>query len=291
MKMIYVQIKAGLGNQMFQYAFGRAKSIDQNRPLVLDVSWYGNYAKRDTPRDFILDKYNIQARIADDAELVKFNNPIRRFIRKISLRLSAKKNNAFRPSEARSRREYFEGYWSNQGYFKNHAETIRNDLTLKNPLSPATISIVKQMDENRVRGIDNISVHIRRGDCVTNVHAASYQGTVDTSYYDESHRYFAEKIGPEKIAYFVFSDDIQWARENVLIDMNTTYVSNPDIPDYEELHLMSLCSHHIIANSTFSWWGAWLDSKPNKIVIAPKQWTKDTSFDNSDVCPPEWIRI
>lgn len=293
--MIYIQIKAGLGNQMFQYAFGRALSIEQNRPLALDISWYENHAKRDTPRQFFLDKYNIVAKIAETSELEKFNTPLRKLYRKIVRRMIYKKDNVFRPAELKSQASYFEGHWSNEKYFKPHRDTIRKDLSLKNPLSLASSSVIARMDELRGNGTEIISVHVRRGDCVTNVHAASYQGTVDTSYYDKSHQYFAQKIAPEKIAYFVFSDDIEWAKKNVLIDMKTTYVSRPasetQIPEYEELHLMSLCDHHIIANSTFSWWGAWLDPKPNKIVIAPKQWLKDTSFDTSDVCPPEWIRI
>ncbi len=289
--MIYVQIKAGLGNQMFEYAFGRAVSLEQNRPLALDLSWYENASKKDTPRLFLLDKFNIQAKTATPQELIKHSTPFKRLFRKIIRRLKYKKDYLYNPSEAASSKEYFEGHWANEKYFKKYRDIVCNDLGLKNPLSPSLNSTLEKIKSDKSSGKITVSVHVRRGDCVTNAHAASFQGTVDTSYYDQSHDYLSKKFGKEEIAYYIFSDDINWAREHILNGQNNTYVSKPEIPDYEELHLMSLCAHNIIANSSFSWWGAWLNRNPEKIVIAPKQWLKDTSFDTSDVCPPQWIRI
>jgi len=289
--MIYVQIKGGLGNQMFQYAFGRSKSIKNKEPLSLDLSWYESHSTKDTSRQYLLDKYNINVDVAALPTLKSFNTPIQKLIRKIIRRLSYKRDYIFQPGKLRSCSKYYEGNFPNERYFKNNSEVIRADFALKNPLSAAAKEIADIIVKNGGNRVESISVHIRRGDYVQNKYAAGSHGTLDGQYYDNAHQYLAQKIEPEKIAYFVFSDDIQWARENVFIDMNTTYVSNPDIRDYEELYLMSICNHHIIANSTFSWWGAWLNPKPSKIVIAPKQWLKDTSYDTSDVCPPEWIRI
>lgn len=289
--MIYVQIKAGLGNQMFEYAFGRAISFEQNRPLTLDTSWYSNHAKRDTPRLFLLDKYNINAKIAVPEELLKFYTPIRKLFRKIHRRFIYKKDNVFNPNELKSSRDFFEGHWSNEKYFKKYADIIRSDLSLKNPLTSPSNAVFHEIKSAEQNNQVAISVHVRRGDCVTNTHAASYQGTVDTGYYDKSAEYFEKKFGQDRLNFFVFSDDIDWAKKNVLTKFKTIYVSNPKIPDYEELHLMSSCNHHVIANSTFSWWAAWLNPDKNKVVIAPKQWLKDTSFNTSDVCPAEWIRL
>lgn len=289
--MIYIQVKAGLGNQMFEYAFGRSLSLDQNRPLALDLSWYENYAQRDTPRQFLLDKYKIQAHIATPEELAQFNTPFKKLYRKILRRLVYKKDNVFRKSERSASKEYFEGHWANEKYFKNHEDIIRQDFTLKKPLAPFSASVLSEISSYKEKGFETISVHVRRGDCVTNPHAANYQGTVDTSYYDNANEYFSKKFGADKLVFFIFSDDINWAKSNILTKAKTTYVSRPEIPDYEELHLMSSCDHHIIANSTFSWWGAWLNPSKDKIVTAPKQWLKDTSFDTSDVCPSSWIRI
>jgi len=287
--MLYVQIKAGLGNQMFEYAFGRAASIEQNKPLSLDTSWYQNAAKKDTPRLFLLDKFNIQAKIATDPELLKYNTPLRKLYRKVIRRFKYKRDYLYNPKEMRSTSSYFEGHWANEKYFKKYQDIIRNDLTLRNPLSPSANIVLENIKSQK--DCIAVSVHVRRGDCVTNQHAASFQGTVDTSYYDNSYSYLIQKFGAEKLVFYIFSDDINWAKEHILKDKNSTYVSKPEIPDYEELHLMSICSHNIIANSSFSWWGAWLNQNPDKIVIAPKQWLKDTTFNTTDVCPPQWIRI
>ncbi|MES3005356.1 MAG: alpha-1,2-fucosyltransferase [Patescibacteria group bacterium] len=289
--MIYIQIKAGLGNQMFEYAFGRALSLEQGKPLALDLSWYDNHAGRDTPRKYLLDKYNIQARIAVPREIEKFNTPLKKLLRKIYRRLVYKKDNVYRASLMKSRGSYFEGHWANERFFKKHKDVIRADLSLKYPLTAFSSSVLSEIKTYKEKGFATVSVHVRRGDCVTNPHAASYQGTVDTSYYDKSYEYLVEKFGEEKLVFFIFSDDIEWARANVLTKAKTTCVSRPEIPDYEELYLMTQCDNHVIANSTFSWWGAWLNANPDKIVIAPKQWLKDTSFDTSDVCPKEWVRI
>lgn len=289
--MIIIQLKGGLGNQMFQYAFGRAKSIEKKAPLLLDLSWFSDHSEKDTSRKYMLDKYNIKAEIADAFTLEEFNTKIKKIYRKVIRRLLYKKDYVFHPNKLKSGSAYHEGNFPNEKYFKHHKEVIQTDLSLKNPLSPATNEVADQIKKNRTNRIESISVHIRRGDYIQNKYAADSHGTLDGHYYNEAHNLLTQKIGQEKLAYFVFSDDIEWAKENILIDMNTTYVSNPEIPDYEELHLMSLCDHHIIANSTFSWWGAWLNPNPDKIVIAPKKWLADSSFDTRDVCPQDWIRL
>lgn len=288
--MIYVQIKAGLGNQLFQYAFGKAKSLEQKRPLALDISWYSNMSPKDTPRTFLLDKYNIDAHIASPEELKPFYTPIKKLYRKICRRLSYKKDNLFHPTELASTADFFEGHWANEKYFKKYANTIRKEITPKT-LSSAAAVMIAEIDSNAQGGMIPILVHVRRGDCVSNPYAASYQGTMDTSYYDEAREILSSKFDKEKLVFFIFSDDIGWAKENLLKDAKRVFVSRPEIADYEELYIMSKCQHFIIGNSSFSWWGAWLSPSPSKVVIAPRQWLKDTSFDTSDVCPSDWIRI
>ena len=289
--MIYVQIKAGLGNQMFQYAFGRALSIKRNEPLALDISWYENQSAKDTRRSFLLDKYPISARIASAEELKIYKKPWRMLLRKILRRLNYKKDFIFHPSLFKSKQNYFEGHWSNEKYFKKYEEIIRKELIPIPPLSFEAETLYREIKELISQGIIPISIHVRRGDCVTNPHAANYQGTVDTTYYDKAYEYIASKFNKDKIVFFLFSDDIEWAKNNILPYAKKIFVSCPEIPAYEEAHLMSKCTNHIIANSSFSWWSAWLNPNPEKIVIAPARWLKDTSFDTSDVCPEEWIRI
>ncbi len=289
--MKYIQIKAGLGNQLFQYAFGRALSIEQKTPLALDISWYSNISPKDTPRTFVLDKYKIQAHIATPNEVTKFYSPLRRYLRKISRRLVYKKDHIFHPQQLRTKSSFMEGHWTNEKYFKKHADIIRSDIKLKESFTPVSQALLEQMKEYKDTGLIPISVHIRRGDCVTNSHAASYQGTVDTSYYDIAYAHLSSKMDKDKFVFYISSDDIAWVEEHILLDKQRIFVSRPEIPDYEEILIMSSCEHHIIGNSSYSWWGAWLNPNPDKIVIAPKEWLKDKTFDTSDVCPKEWVRI
>ena len=288
---IYVQIKAGLGNQMFQYAFGRALSLRKKKELALDSKWYHKHGSKDTPRSFELDKYNIKARSATSEELRPFKTKWQLLLRKIKRRLIYKKDHVYNPKEANSDQTYFEGHWTNEKYFKEFEDTIRNDFLPAHPLKDASAQVLSEIEKIIEEGHIPISIHVRRGDCVTNPHAAAYQGTVDTSYYDAARDYLFSLFPKEQCIFFVFSDDIAWAKEHIQTGAKTIYVSQPGIPDYEELYLMSRCLHHIIANSSFSWWGAWLNPYSKKIIIAPKAWLKDTSFDTSDVCPKEWIRI
>ncbi len=288
--MFYVQIKAGLGNQLFQYAFGRALSLEQDRPLGLDISWYTNSSNKDTPRLFLLDKYNIKAHIAQNEEILNFYTPAKKLFRKIYRRLTYKKDHIFHPHELKSKSSFFEGHWINEKYFRKYADIIREDIQPKN-MSSASKAMLLEIDSNKGKGLIPISIHVRRGDCITNPHAASYQGTVDTSFYENAYEYLATKYDKKLFLFYIFSDDIEWARSNILANQKRVFVSNPEIADYEELYLMSKCEHHIIANSSFSWWGAWLNPSTKKTVIAPRKWLKDTSFDTSDVCPAEWVRL
>lgn len=289
-KTLYVQIKAGLGNQMFQYAFGRALSLRKKAELALDTEWYVNQAPQDTQRLFELNKYRIKARISESEELAPFKKKWLILLRKIKRRLAYKKDFVYHQNEAHSDDTYFEGHWSNEKYFREFGDIIRDDLTPAEPLGRVSSDILSQIQEAGRSGAA-VSIHVRRGDCITNPHAAAYQGTVDTSYYDSAIEYIFTRFPKERCVFFIFSDDIEWAAEHIQTHTKTVYVSRTDIPDYEELHLMSRCAHHIIANSSFSWWAAWLNPDPEKIVIAPKRWLNDSSFDTRDVCPPEWVRL
>jgi hypothetical protein len=137
-----------------------------------------------------------------------------------------------------------------------------------------------------------VSVHIRRGDYVTNSHTNAVHGTCSLEYYENAINYISEKVKAPH--FFVFSDDYKWALENF---KNRSYpvtcISNNADKNYEDLTLMYNCKHHIIANSSFSWWGAWLNPNEDKIVIGPKQWfkSKKQSTDTKDVMPKEWVKM
>lgn len=287
--MIVVKIKAGLGNQMFQYAFGRALSFKRNEPLSLDISYYKNQPEHDTNREFILDKFNIKANYAPESICRKYNTKLRVILRKLYRRIKKIDDYAYYPSLMKSNASYFEGCWTNQKYFLEYVDIIRKELSLKNPYSDSAKKVSLEISDCVLKNEIPVSLHIRRGDFVSNPQSA-FNGLLGIPYYEKAvnllmSRYF------KNIRVFVFSDDISWAKENLKLPCPMNFVSNPNIPDYEEIILMSECAHYIIANSTFSWWGAWLNQNPNKIVIASKQWLKDKTAEELDILPTEWIKI
>jgi hypothetical protein len=176
-----------------------------------------------------------------------------------------------------------EGYWQSPCYFKDAEAAVRNSFTFKNESSVEVDSWLKQ-----VAASESVSIHIRRGDYVNNPDTNKIHGTCSLDYYAAA----AEKIRQLKQAssFFVFSDDIEWCRANLNIGSDLRFVQHNGTA-VDDLRIMSSCRSHIIANSTFSWWGAWLNSNPLKIVIAPAKWFNEPGRNASDLIPESWIRI
>lgn len=262
--MIKITLKGGLGNQMFQYAYGRNLSIMRNTELKLDLTHLIYPDKIDTLREFKLNAFDICANIY---------KPIKRPLLKIFF------------SKIINKVLKKEQFFQSEKYFKNNENTIRKEIVLKKPLSTYSLEIL-----NLILSKNNpVSLHIRRGDYVSNAKTNIHHGLCPIEYYEKSIEYIKLKINSP--TFFIFSDDIHWAKDNLKSTSEMIFVSKPEIPDYEELILMSKCSHHIIANSSFSWWGAWLNPNPSKIVVAPKKWLNNVNIDTTDICPSEWIRI
>lgn len=288
--MIIVKIKGGLGNQMFQYAFGRALSMDRNEELFLDISHFNNQAEREAKRDFLLSNFNIRAQILPEGGSIKYTTGIRALFKKIKNKIKKVDAYKFYPVLLRSKSVFYEGHWINQKYFMHHQDSIRNDFLLKNPLSNAAEEISSLIGTCGQRNEVSVSLHIRRGDFVTNPYSA-FNGVLGIPYYQEAVNVMNERCREFSLHLFIFSDDIDWAKENLQFRETTTFVSKKEIYDYEEMSLMSKCSNHIIANSTFSWWGAWLNPNKNKIVVSTKQWLKDKTTKELDLVSSEWITI
>ena len=261
-----IAIKGGLGNQMFQYAHGRNLEL-AGKKIVFDTSFYtGNRAKIDTARNFKLNNFNIETK----AMFSQKKHPYLNLITKVLIHLNLSDG----------------GFWQSEKYFIENEGSIRKEFTLKSPLTSK-----EQEISTKIKNAQNsVFLHVRRGDYVSDAKTNEHHGTCGPEYYAKALEYIASKIGKE-ITVFIFSDDIEWVKQNMPIPYPVTYVSSPDIPDYEELALMSMCEHNIIANSSFSWWGAWLNPNPDKIVIAPKQWTKKAQWQQKDIIPKSWIRI
>lgn len=289
--MIIAKLIGGLGNQMFQYAIGRHLAHINCTELKLDISGFNDYKLH----AYGLSHFNIVENFATEKEVTKFQKYKRKPGRKWFLynRLVAnetkyvqEKQFHFDPRILETRKEaYLDGYWQTEKYFKDIKDIIRQDFILKLPLGDKS----KKIAEN-IRSCEAVAIHIRRGDYVTNQQTNEYHGTCGIDYYRKAIEILAEKVSDPHI--FIFSDDHEWVKNNVTLKYPATYVShNKADKNYEDLKLISLCKHQIIANSSFSWWGAWLNPNKEKIVIAPTKWFQAPKMDTRDIIPDSWIKL
>lgn len=281
--MIIVKLIGGLGNQMFQYAIGRHLAYINDTELKLDTSEFKTYKLR----KYELGCFNIVEKFASDTEIKTFN-----LKRKFNIFFS-NKNTSYNEKEKfkfdnkifdLKGNIYINGNWQSEQYFKDIEHVIRQDFTIKKRPDGNNKQLI-----NRILGSNSISVHIRRGDYVENKITNQVHGTCDLDYYHRSIECIIEKI--KNPHFFIFSDDHLWAKNNLILKFPSEYVShNIGKKDYEDMRLMSLCKHNIIANSSFSWWAAWLNPNKNKIVIAPKKWINDQKLYVKDLVPKTWLK-
>lgn len=289
---VSVKLLGGLGNQMFQYAAARALADRAASELLLDVGEFAHY----TLRRYELDAMRVRARIQQPPSAAVAPGPIARGARALRQRffprqapqapLYRERSFNFDPGLLQQGAPVqLEGYWQSEKYFRDAADAIRRDFTLADNLDAANRAMLQHM-----QGTIAVSVHVRRGDYVTNPTTAAYHGTCSPEYYRQAVEHIARRCGP--LTLFVFSDDQQWVRANLPFAHPTVHVDcNPPERGAWDMHLMKQCRHHVIANSSFSWWGAWLDPSADKIVVAPRRWFTDPGIDTSDLVPAGWVRI
>ncbi len=292
--MIISHIIGGLGNQMFQYAMGRAVAIANEDLLKLDISGFSNY---ELHQGFELQRiFNCSFEVAtEDNFRSALGWQSARYIRRILLKreMSVFRGKGF---VIEPHFEYWDGikkipsnvftigYWQSEKYFLSVAAQIRNDFTFCLPFNDQNSEIAKQIE-----GVNAVSLHVRRGDYVNNPTTTATHGLCSLDYYQKAISYISERV--EKPEFFVFSDDIEWVKNHLRIGFPCQYVDhNLNTESYNDMRLMSLCQHNIIANSSFSWWGAWLNSRANKIVTAPKTWFANGT-NTQDLLPDTWIRL
>jgi hypothetical protein len=291
--MIIVRLQGGMGNQMFQYALGRSLAIKNNVPLGLDLTFLLDRTPMPsyfTFRDYNLADFNIEASIVSRKDIPFLYRKYKLgifaryvdFIRRKFISTPGKEKKDFifdLQILALGPNAYMEGWWQNPKYFEEYQSVIRKDFTLKN----RSEKIEKLIEE--IKSKNSVCIHIRRGDYIVN----DAHQVIQKEYYENALTIISKK---EKIdCIYVFDrDDIAWCEENLKFNYPVVYVKN-DISLAECVTLMSTCKHFIIANSSFSWWGAWLGSYSHKIVIAPKLWLADESTDTTGLIPESWIRI
>ena len=266
-----VRLSGGLGNQMFQYAFGRAVSIVKGEELYLD-----DYAfKRDPKREYALGLYNINAKQLGGIKKIYFNimfylNRKIHFIPKGKSKFGMyyEKNEFEKEEINKIDALYFEGYWQNINYFDNISHILKNELAFKGRIRKEVKELGKTLLDNIV-----IAVHVRHGDYL-NINNKLIYEVPDAEYYRRAMQYMRQ-LFPE-CSFCFFSDDIDWCIEEFGKEKNCIFPArDTSYTAQEDIYLMQQCSHYIIANSSFSWWAAFLGAGDNTICVAPQKWYKD----------------
>lgn len=293
--MIIVNLKGGLGNQMFQFAMGYSVAMLLRTDYLFDSSSF----KYDQLRNIELEEvFNVEAPIATDELIQKiklFNPPI---IERIKRKIFNKEIPYYKKSfitevnfsydknlKNISKDCYLDGYFQSEKYFEEYQKDINLLFQFKNPPNLYYSDIFKLIEEK-----ESVSIHIRRGDYVANPEANSFHGLTTLEYYKQAIDLVSKKI--KHPFFIVISDDIEWCKTEFDF-VDCFFVENGRGKDYEDLRLMTKCQHNIIANSSFSWWGAWLNQNPEKIVIAPKIWFLNEEFQSQtqDLKPKTWIQL
>jgi len=277
--MIVVRMTGGLGNQMFQFAFARALQA-QGKNIVLQ--WHGHRTKS-RHNGWELDEVfevplSEKIKVANQSPLL---NGVAWTMRKTGRRREPS-NIGYNPEFLDATSGYLDGYWQTEKYFAALADTIRSDFRFKSPTGEKNLQL-----QERIESEACVSVHIRRGDYVNHPGLGEI---CDSEYYEKA----LTKLNNDYLETtpIVFSDDIPFCRQ-LLTKKTAVFVDwNQGGSSWMDMALMSQCRHHIIANSSFSWWGAWLGEHHNGLTLAPKRWFAKTAVTtNSDIFPQNWIKI
>lgn len=290
-------IVGGLGNQMFQYAFSLALSSNGEvlRNDFLAKNGQSNYGS-ELNKVFGLDINN-----------KPFHSLYIWFIRKCIIFYYKKESRFFIfliktlrvfgfvvksdyvkellvEKEENTKLCIWYGRFQSEVFFSGLEDKVRRSFTFNESLASKETKEIADL----IRETNSISLHVRRGDYLTTTNYATFANICTVRFYNDAIEYFFKNV--ESPIFYIFSDDISWVKANLDLPANTIYIDwNQGEKSWEDMYLMSLCKHNIVANSTFSWWGAWLNANPSKIVICPTKYTNED--DNNDFYPQSWIRI
>ena len=285
--MIVIKLQGGLGNQMFQYAAGLSAAHNLKTNLKIDLSWFNNLNEVDTPRFYELDNFNLNQDFIISNQYYFINDPLKKRLLSFGkVGLDSYKEPHFEYDKNFMKiknNTYIEGYFQTEEYFKNIRTEILKSFSIKNEPSVKSKEIINLAHKN-----ESVSLHVRRGDYVTNKNASKFHGLMGEEYYKKAISIINKKIKNPK--YFIFSDEINWVKKNFDLPKGSIFVTH-NKSGIEDMRIMIECKHNIIANSSFSWWGAWLGRNQDKKVVAPKVWFLDKSINTSGVIPARWEKI
>lgn len=283
--MIIVRVMGGLGNQLFQYALYR-KFQEDGKEAYLDISWYMDKAAN---RKYQLDIFNTKILTCSQKQKYALANNDKNIIGLVRRKFFGNREShiveaemgRFNPDILKLQNGYLDGYWQTGDYFKDISGLLREEVVLKDVLDMKNENMMTDIE-----GTNSVAIHVRRGDYLK-VHDR-YGGICTEKYYNSGMEYMEGHV--RDAHYFVFSDDMDWCRDFFGSKSNVTYVDiNDENSGYYDLILMSKCHNMIIANSSFSWWAAWLNKNQGKIIIAPNKWQNGS--DATDTVPDEWVRM
>ena len=297
--MIIVNLKGGLGNQMFQFATGYCLSKRNSVSLVFDNRLMEQYKinppPRNPPRNFDLDVFGIKEKIASNSDLLKVlqfpkNYRIRKLIASIlnffNILVYVEKTRLLDNRIVKSKKKnlYLDGHWQVEDYFKDYRDELLEIFNFDN---------LKNIENNinfikRISSLNSVCVNVRRTDFINNPE----HNVVDIEYYKNAINKFKELKG-EDLEIFIFSDDLNWCKEKFSFFKKTNYIehSNAGNKFYNYLYLMTNFTNFIIPNSSFAWWGAWLSQKKDKTIIAPRKWSGLVPENMYEIVPKNWIKM
>jgi hypothetical protein len=288
-----MRLQGGLGNQLYQYAVGRAVAQHLGRPLLLD--------KRTIEPEAPARHYDLGAFAVQEHFVSRHQAWCTRWVSSMTFSrafqrvwLPAREYKMIRESITSYDESIFkrhagpiilQGYWQSYRYFERCADLIRREFQFKPQADARNQAMMAEMQNT-----NSVAVHVRRGDYVSNAFFNKTMGVCSMEYYQAGASHIAQNVKSPR--YYVFTDDPDWAKKNFNLPGEVQVVDhNLGKADYEDLRLMSSCRHLIIANSSFSWWAAWLAGYPHKIVVAPKQWFQSETWADVDRVPAAWVRL
>jgi hypothetical protein len=292
MESVITHLIGGLGNQMFQYAAGYALSRRLNAHLKFDISDFSNYRLHNGLE--LVKVFNCPLECASQQEIEailgrRINIKILDRIQFIAYRQLYPRNilvESYRPEDELKADlpTYIRGYWQSERYFIDYSQDIRRVFDFRLAMDNQNLETLRKILQG-----NSVSIHVRRGDYITNPKAAAELGATPISFFRSAISYMTRKVASPH--FFVFSDDIAWAKSNLNTGWPTEYIENNHGSfSFFDMQLMSRCRHHIITNSSFSWWGAWLNPDHAKIVIGPRKWFANPKRPYNP-CPPEWLLL
>lgn len=284
---IIVKLTGGLGNQMFQYAAGRRLAYQHNADLLLDISGFAS----NNFREYELEVFNIHATIAslDVINLVEFSKErlsqkiLKKYFKKNIIRHVKEQTINFNDSILTlPDNVYLDGYWQSEKYFQDIRSIIKDDFSFVPKPSEKNQEIIK-----KIAACNSVNIHVRHGDYISNPETKQIHYVCDERYYKTAISMILDLLDDPEL--FIFSDDPEWAKRNIQVDAPTMFIShNLGKQSFEDMRLISYCKHHIIANSSFSWWGAWLAENEKQVVIAPDRWFNTKICNYEDRIPKHW---